>query len=233
MQGAVDRRRLFSGFNAWYSETLPHSRSATLLDFGAGRGDLLRWLTTLGYSHLVGFDVLDDYEAQIQSDTSARMCVGSDGNAFLRERPAVYDWILFKDVLEHVDPTAAIPLLESARFAMRPGATIVISGPHAASPGGIYTRYADHTHRSCFTLPSLEHALRSAGFEAVQCVQPRVPWSWRPSALALRCARGAWFTALRAMYTVELPGEPQPPHFWPRITVHARATGDPSFAREP
>lgn len=226
IQGSIGLERFYSGFAAWYRGTLPDSRTAKLLDFGAGRGDLLRWLRSMEYEDLTGFDVIDDYREAVERDVGARLVVGTDGCTFLREAPARYDWIMFKDVLEHVCPEEALSLLAAARHALRPGGTVVVSGPHAASPAGIYTRYADYTHRSCFTLPSLEYALRSAEFEDIQCVTPRLEWSWRPSAIALRCARQMWFTALRVIHCVELPGEPPPPHFWPRIAVYARTPSE-------
>ncbi len=222
MQGSVGQERFFAGFDCWYRSLLPSDRKARILDFGCGRGDFLAYLRALGYQELEGFDVISSYSRAITDDIGAVLHITSDPLSFLDSHPESYDVVLLKDVLEHVAPSEMIPLLEGIYRSLRPGGRVIVSGPHAASLTGLYTRYLDFTHTTCFTLPSLDYVLRSAGFDGAHSASPRRRFSIRPARLLLAFARTIWFSTLKFIYFVEAPHDPgNPPHFYNRLVVWA------------
>lgn len=90
----------------------PESR---LLDYGCGRGLLVRYLRQRGFRHVVGFDPYGDP-------------AGSGDRAVLDQGP--FDVVLLQDVLEHVEDPRAL-FRELAGY-LRAGATILVGTPNAA-----------------------------------------------------------------------------------------------------
>ncbi|MFQ5654208.1 MAG: class I SAM-dependent methyltransferase [Planctomycetota bacterium] len=224
IHASVPAERFHEGFEAWYGGLLPADRAAPILDLGCGRGQLLRYLALRGHTSAEGFDVISEFARGIRESTGFPVHVGDDPRAFLAGRAGSFELITLLDVLEHIPVPEIIPLLESVRRALRAGGRVIVSGPHAASLTGLYTRYLDLTHTTCFTLTSLRYALESAGFEGVVSLEPRIRLGLRPGRWGLLLAQKLVSLAMGLLYRVEAPGDPSnPPHFHRRIAVAAGA----------
>jgi SAM-dependent methyltransferase len=226
VQAHSEPRRLKEGYDAWFGRVLPPAPSVRILDFGCGRGDFLAYAHLLGYRAIEGMDVMPDFADAIRERTGAEMHVVTDSFEFLRGRRSAFDCIVAKDVLEHLPHEDIVPLVTLFRESLRPGGRLIVSVPHAASPTGLYTRYLDFTHTTCFTVPSLTFVFKAAGFDNPFSVSPRLGWSLRPGSLALRAARTLWFAVLRLIFFLELPGDPTlPPHFYNRLVMVGDSPG--------
>ena len=104
-------------------------RNDTVMDFGCARGYLVRALQHLGYiAH--GYDssqwVIDHCDPLVASHVSTTW-----------DNHQVFDWVIAKDVLEHLDFLALQPTLRQLAAAARNGLFIVV--PLAPTFGQPYT----------------------------------------------------------------------------------------------
>jgi len=228
VQGTRDPAGVSEAMDAWYGPTLPEDRDARILDFGCGQGALLRWLSRRGYRNLEGLDIIDDYQHAIEQDTGAAVSVVDDGVEFISRSERRYDAIYCLDVLEHVTRDDAQRMVRAFANALRPGGRLIVAGPHAATPGGLYTRYLDWTHTNCFTVASLSYLLRGAGLGEGRVVIPRFRWGLKPTRWVLQSMRKFLALWRRLSYLLEMPGDPTaPPHFHMRLVVWSERVADP------
>lgn len=156
-------------------------RPGDLLDAGCGRGEFLTAFAALGY-RVIGIDA---------SPAASRFAPGMDIRAADFERdalpvsPGTFDFAFSKSVVEHLrDPDR---FLRGLFDALKPGGIAVVMTP-SWSHNAWGPFYIDHTHVTPFTLPSLEQALRIAGFDAIECRHfYQLPSVWRRPGLALVC----------------------------------------------
>lgn len=131
-----------------------------LLDVGCGRGDFLDAFKGLGFD-VAGVDI---------SPAAPGLAGGHEVKvADLESEPlpypeGVFDYVFSKSVLEHT--RKPVRVLGQMREALRPGGVAIVMVP-AWETGYRGAFYIDHTHVTPFTLPSLEDAVRLAGFEVV------------------------------------------------------------------
>jgi 2-polyprenyl-3-methyl-5-hydroxy-6-metoxy-1,4-benzoquinol methylase len=97
-----------------YLEREGLGRDSALLDYGCGKGLLLRYLRENGYARCAGYD---RYSSRAELRDPAVL------------RPLTYDAIVFQDVLEHVENPREV-LLELDGY-LRPGGLILVGTPNA------------------------------------------------------------------------------------------------------
>lgn len=171
-----EERRPPSSYNLDLAKHLTDSvlgGTGQLLDIGCGRGDLLRAFAGVGHE-VKGIDI---------SPAAEELCCPHDvAIADLEQNPLPFpersfDFVFSKSVIEHMQNP--LPMLESARAALRPGGKAIIMTPswlhHRWGPF-----YLDFTHVTPFTAPSLHDAMSLAGFEAVTVRHFRqLPFLWK------------------------------------------------------
>ena len=154
-----------------------YGRTGRLLDLGCGRGDFLDAFAGLGFE-AVGVDA-SPRAAELAPHLE--VAVADFARAPLPFGDGEFDFVFSKSVVEHLrDPIAA--LTEACRV-LRPGGRIVVMTPSwQHMHWGPF--YADPTHVSPFTAPSLRDALALAGFEEASARHFRqLPPLWRRPAL--------------------------------------------------
>ncbi len=144
-------------------------KTASILDFGCGFGQLLNALRNDGYKSVAGVDITPAAVSHCQSIGiqifDSLDAVISDGTKF--------DWIVMSHVLEHIDKDAIILLLNRIRTELlRPDGKFMIMVPNAMSNTDCYWRYEDWTHTLLFTPGSLLYVLRAAGFTSIHFIDP-------------------------------------------------------------
>ena len=150
-----------------------YEHTGTLLDIGCGRGDMLRGFAEAGFD-VAGLDISPDVVSYCDP-LEARI-------ADLELEPLPYpsgsfEFVFSKSVIEHM--RNPMPMLEAAYDALQPGGTAVIMTPswvhHARGPF-----FLDYTHVTPFTAPSLDDAMRFAGFENINVIHFRqLPFLWK------------------------------------------------------
>jgi SAM-dependent methyltransferase len=136
------------------------ARPGRLLDVGCGRGDFLSAFQDFGFV-VAGADISP---AAPELMPQHEVKVVDLENEALPYPPSSFDYVFSKSVLEHT--RQPVEVLRRAYEALRPGGIAVIMVP-SWETGYRGSFYVDHTHITPFTLPSLEDAVRLAGFEVV------------------------------------------------------------------
>lgn len=145
---------------------LPVRRGGRFLEIGCGAGDHLGAMVELGWD-AEGIDV-DPAAVATARARALRVRCGDVGDAGFTE--GSFDAIGLSHVIEHVDdPTR---LLRDCRRLLRPGGTLVLVTPNAASFG--HARYGrawlsldPPRHLRLYTPAALERVVRAAGFATV------------------------------------------------------------------
>ena len=171
------RRSKISYVEHNYKKYLPKHRDARILDIGPGFGEVMEWLVReQHYTNVQAIDLSAEIVAFCNMRLPNSTLLVENTDEFLVENLGKYDCIFMLHVLEHVPKQEVIPLLRNIRNALTPSGCLIVEVPNMANPFiGLYTRYADFTHESGFTDPSLEFVLRSADFSRIDVFGLKLP----------------------------------------------------------
>jgi len=155
----------FKQFEHNYRKYFPKDlASASLLDVGIGRGEMLTCMKNWGAKNFRGVDI---------SPSTVNFCKSlelpcelvSDSTKYLNDNTSTFDVITLLDVLEHIPKHAMIEFLAALRSALKPGGVLIIQVPNLQAPDGHLHRYNDITHEVGFIEHSFAQVLMAAGFK--------------------------------------------------------------------
>jgi 2-polyprenyl-3-methyl-5-hydroxy-6-metoxy-1,4-benzoquinol methylase len=196
---------------------LPVDRDAVVLDCGCGEGYLVSWLQTRGYRRAGGVDAsLEEVAIARKLGLPVECC---EIAPCLAARSGSIDFLIFRNVLEHLYKNEVVEMLLAARRALRPGGGVWIQVPNAESPFGSRLRYADFTHELAFTQVSISQVLRVTGFVPVQVFPVRT---------GVRGLRSVLWTGMEAFYKLMLTAELGRGHYIVTQDLCAVARVDPA-----
>lgn len=157
----------------------------TVLEIGSGMGFCMLALKELGCSHVIG---IDTDKKQVQYSQQFGLDVyHADATEFLKNCARKFDFVLAIDVLEHLDRTKQINVVEGIHQVLEPGGLFLCRVPNANAITASRYRYIDWTHFCSFTEESLDFVLFGGGFRDIRIeeangLQPRPPF-YRPQRL--------------------------------------------------
>ena len=185
-----------------FGRLLPKNLDARILDIGCGMGQFLYYLGLKGYRNLMGVELSPEQVEFCRKNINPNVTLVSDLVSFLTERPESWEFIIFKDVIEHLPRKQVIPTLSAIFQALTPRGSVVIETGNLASPAGMFVRYIDFTHESGFTENSLRQVLRAVGFRDILMSgnSPGI-YSWR--SYFRIAAQRIWHNCLRLMYSLD------------------------------
>jgi SAM-dependent methyltransferase len=154
--------RRYSKWDRLIGPYLPSSREAIIADCGAGNGQIVSWLRHRGYANAIGVDGSPE-EVEAASKLGVPVYQG-EIREFLRARPAAFDFVILRNVIEHFYKPEIVEILRLTRGSLRDGGGVFIQTPNAETPFGSRLRYADFTHEIAFTTSSISQVLRICGF---------------------------------------------------------------------
>ncbi len=176
--------------NGFARELIGDLRGKSFLDYGCGAGLFVIHAAEAGASEVIGVDaegaVLATARLFAESRGVAGRCRFVQSERFpARSGGGLFDVILMKDVLEHVDDDEA--LLRQAAAHLRPDGALIVSTQNALSLNyltqGVYHRHVlgdkawfgwDETHLRFYSFVSLTKKLQLAGLQ---------PLCWRANYL--------------------------------------------------
>lgn len=164
---------------------LPATRDGSVLDIGCGMGFAMIAMQRAGFADVRGVDV-DESQVAACRKRGLRVDRVNDVESHLSDHAAIFDFVILRDVLEHIPSDRQIPLLRAIYAAMRPGARLFIQVPNASSILAMRWKYLDFTHHTSFTEISIRFALQNAGFRRIEVPaieNPGARPSFRPSAV--------------------------------------------------
>ncbi len=131
----------------WLVCHLGIQRCDTILDFGCARGYVVKALRLLGYS---AFGVDCSEWAIANADDGARPYIRLDSGI---PTFAEYDWLIAKDVLEHIPGEDLVEVLSALGNQVKRGFLIAVPLSHAVGEGYVINQYErDITHVQRLTL---------------------------------------------------------------------------------
>ncbi len=150
---------------SYLSRYLPMNKNAAIIDLGCGCGLTLGWLSRMRYTNLTGVDISQgqiDYAKEHLPKNIQLDCV--EIGAFLGEG-FKYDAILIFDVIEHIKKENLPEFIAKIINALRPGGSLIVRVPNAATVLSMACRYGDITHELAFTPESLNQLMNASGME--------------------------------------------------------------------
>lgn len=154
-------------FRKNYLKHLPADRNAKIVDLGCGMGHFLSFLAKEGYTNYRGIDVSGENIGFCRKNNL--QVEQRDIFDFLQETHEPFDAIIMNDILEHLEKSEIILLLQHINNALQHGGRLIIKAPNAANPiMASSSRYADFTHELLFTEESLAQVLRISGFSQTE-----------------------------------------------------------------
>ena len=145
---------------------LPTNFDAKICDIGCGWGHLLLSLWASGFRNLHGVEISEVQLAMAKKGLPQEIKLScGDGIKYINETEELFDLITIFDVLEHLDVSQSVKLLQGCHEKLLPGGSVVIKVPNMANILSAYSRYMDITHINGHTEWSLYQLLDMAGFE--------------------------------------------------------------------
>lgn len=212
----------FGAFRLNYGSLLPRERGATILDFGCGSGTFLRYLASEGFNDVIGVEVSSEQAQQCSSLGLTNVLLVERPLEFLQHQGGKFDFIMMRDVLEHIEKPHIIPLLEGARDALKPGGLLVIRVPNAVGVAAAFSIYLDFTHELGFTEVSLTQVLKSVGFQDITIVGKRTYYRSTIKGWLFEKIRLLHYKRLKWQFNLERPGDKYPKIFTNTIIGIAR-----------
>lgn len=161
-------------------ELIPETSHNSALDLGAGGGVISSLLTHRGWS-VTAID-LNPYNVMRAAPRVARAMVGDAVSVCRSLQPAVFDFIVALELIEHLDDAGRSNLLREMRQLAAPSSRLLISTPNRMSPDGLYGYYYsqllrghrytawDSNHAHIYSSFELLRELRAAGWKPVRIV---------------------------------------------------------------
>lgn len=166
-------------------------RGMKFLEAGSGRGEFLRHFKNLGLD-VYGVDVDEEAPSYIPDVLIKISNIEKDGIPF---PDATFDIVYSKSLIEHFHYPECY--LKEAYRVLKPGGVLLTLTPDWESNYKIY--FDDHTHRTPFTIISLNDIYKIYGFEKVSVFKFRqLPIVWKYPFLNYFCAAIANFIPIRA-----------------------------------
>jgi O-antigen chain-terminating methyltransferase len=137
-----------------------------VVDIGCGRGEFLELLRDRGIAAR-GID--SNHEMVEVCKERGLVCDETDALGFLRAQPDESVGGLFAaQVVEHLEPSYLLTLLDTAYLKLRPGAKLILETINAASWSAFFFSYIrDITHVRALHPETLEYFVRASGFQNV------------------------------------------------------------------
>lgn len=163
-------------FRKNYLKHLPDDKNAKIVDLGCGMGHFLNFLAKESYKNYIGIDVSEE-NIEFCRKNNLNVVLG-DIFEFLNETNQTYDVIIMNDIIEHLEKSEIILLLQLIFKALHHDGRLIIKAPNAANPiMASSSRYADFTHELLFTEESLSQVLRISGFSQI-FIYPQDLYVW-------------------------------------------------------
>lgn len=152
-------------FKTFILPHIPENQDCKILEIGCGYGRYTGLLTsTLRYDNTVGIDISEEQIEFARKHYGLKNVFKADAVEYLKLNSNRYDVVILMDVLEHLELTYAVELLQQIHDALNSGGKLIIQVPNGLSPmKPIF--YGDVTHVRAFSVNSISQILRMAGFK--------------------------------------------------------------------
>lgn len=152
-------------------KTLPADKTAPILDFGCGDGQLLSVAQKLGYSNLSGVDLSKGLLEKAARRTSAKLHHGPGLDFLKSSADARFEVIIAYDVFEHLTRPELLAICREVSRTLKAGGRLILHVPNGASPFCGRDLWGDITHERAYTQSSLAQVLLPLGFKDIEAME--------------------------------------------------------------
>lgn len=138
------------------------------LDFGCGMGFFVNYLIKMKFRNVYGIDA-DQSQIQASKTFNINSYISTNINEFRKKSGYLgkFNLITCIDVLEHIEKTRIIDILNEIYDNLEPGGMFICSVPNSNSVLAERFRYLDFTHTTSFTEDSLNFVLSNSRFKDI------------------------------------------------------------------
>ncbi len=169
-KSAIEKQ--FPIWNAYFGNLLPYNKNAKILDIGCGDGGFILWLRSLGYTDVRGIDISLE-QVNLAKTNGIEGVMAGDFFKTLPNQKDSFDFIIARDVLEHIAKDRVVDALSLIRESLRSGGNFIAQTVNAENLLWGRLRYGDFTHELAFTKNSLQQVLYISGFTKVKAYAQR------------------------------------------------------------
>jgi len=142
-----------------YESVLPEAKTASIVEFGPGRGYFADWLICNGYENITLVELDEEncsFLKEKYSNINSIKIIKNDMHSFLKDFTSEYDLIISKMVLEHVPVDLISEVFYYGKQRLLNGGVMVHETINAANfIYGLYYRFNDFSHTVSYTTKSL------------------------------------------------------------------------------
>ncbi len=142
-------------YSKYYKKHFPKNDNSNILEIGCNKGYLLRVLEDEGYKSLQGIDLSHEDLEFAKLNTNCSKLTNIVAFEFCKNNIGIYDVIIIKAVLEHIDKNKVFNLIECMKNSLSPKGVLIIDVPNMDWLFSGHERYMDFTHEVGFTKESL------------------------------------------------------------------------------
>lgn len=162
----------FPIWNAYFGKLLPRNKEASILDIGCGDGGFILWLQSLGYTNVQGVDISLEQVNLAKTNGVSNVVVG-DFFQTLPSQKDTFDFVIARDVLEHIAKDKIVDALLLIRASLRGNGNFIAQTANAENPLWGRLRHGDFTHELAFTNSSVRQVLMITGFNTINVLPQR------------------------------------------------------------
>jgi predicted TPR repeat methyltransferase len=166
---ALKKRRFIEYKSRFIEPLFPKDKSVRILDMGCGYGLFLDACKRLGYTNLLGVELISKFADYAKREFGLDNIATRDLFSFLESKDDNYfDIITAFNIVEHVKKEKVEYLLNLINKKLKPEGMFVMEVPNADSPLGIHTFFTDITHEFAFSRKLAVKLLHLAGFDSIR-----------------------------------------------------------------
>lgn len=162
LSGKCDRSEWFTDYVDYNYIPYLRSKKGRILEFGCGDGYVLEALQRFGFDNLEGIDISPEYAEISKERVAIKNIFVANVFDYLKDKTGLYNAIISKAVLEHLQKEKLSLLISMIYDALEPGGVFIVDVPNMDWICASHERYMDITHHNGFTPESLESVLRLA-----------------------------------------------------------------------
>jgi 2-polyprenyl-3-methyl-5-hydroxy-6-metoxy-1,4-benzoquinol methylase len=185
-------------FGRW----LPSSLDSTILDLGCGDGRILRYLSSKGYSRILGVDRDESILVSSANIPGVSLESAEVNSHYLAKRTNSFDLIIAKQMIYYIDRNHSLQFMRALKEALTENGVIIFEYFNGALVSSRFTELKDPFILTSYTEHSMRRLIYASGLYECATYGELITHRYLKSRL-YSFLRSLWFLMLLAIYILE------------------------------